>query len=161
MSPRMVRAISVESPGTVVSENIISTLYTGNDIDSANISAINNTVTLTGSGPYGCVLVEGLSHASVIQGLTCNGASTSYDRAIWIADNGPQLATPLVIDGILEPDIRRLGLGEVVLHRQHGLSVESQCIFFPPALHVVFCDRSRRRRCLAGRAGVRYVRHGC
>ena len=101
MSPRMVRAISVESPGTVVSENIISTLYTGNDIDSANISAINNTVTLTGSGPYGCVLVEGLSHASVIQGLTCNGNSTSYDRAIWIADNGPQLATPLVIDGIV------------------------------------------------------------
>jgi hypothetical protein len=95
------RAISVQTPGTIVSENTISTRYTGIDIAAADISVLNNTVTLTGSGPYGCVLIEGVSHQSLIQGLTCNGNSATYDRAIWIADNGNQANTPALIDGIV------------------------------------------------------------
>jgi hypothetical protein len=94
------RAISVQSPGTAVLENTISALYTGIDIDAGNILASNNTVTLTGSGPYGCILIEGLSHNSVVQGLTCNSNSDLFNNAVWIADNGPQPTTPAVINGI-------------------------------------------------------------
>jgi hypothetical protein len=95
------RVICAETPGTVISGNTIFTDATGIDMAAGGISAFNNTITMTSSGGIGCVLVEGKSHNDLIEGLNCVGYNTASNKGIWIADNGPQSTTPLIIDGAM------------------------------------------------------------
>ena len=109
------RAISAYTPGTLITGNNITSLDTGIDM-GGGVTARNNTVTLTGDLPYGCVLVEGTTHNAVIEGLTCNGNSTLYDRAVWIADDGPQAGTQVIIDGVVG---NTLNIGIFVMNGQN------------------------------------------
>jgi hypothetical protein len=87
-----IRAIQAATPGTLIVGNHIDTQSTGIDIQTNNVSAFNNTVHATGTGTYGCVLIEGTNHGGdIVDGLNCYGQSGLLGyAAVLIGDEGAQ-----------------------------------------------------------------------
>jgi hypothetical protein len=125
-------AVIAATSGTTISGNTITAGGTGVDIQSGGVTLAGNSVTLTSNGTYGCVLVEGQSHADSISGLNCaGGPGVTGWAGIYVSDQGPQFGNRLTVSSSTFSNLTR---GVAVSNTANDLLIKTGLTFLNVAI---------------------------
>jgi len=125
-------AVRATTSGTVISGNSITAGGTGIDIQAGGMMVSGNSVTLTSKSTYGCVLVEGSSHADSIVGLNCTAAPGVTGWAgVYVGDNGPQGGNRLTVSSSTFTNLTR---GVAVSNAANDAPIKASLTFLNVAI---------------------------